>query len=86
MATKNQPFFDTIANEMKFRLQVMEMVPFYNGDPAALSECLRNTGAFSAKEYIPDAHQVFAIRFLFTEQALDIYSAHEDVVYNFNDL
>ncbi|CAF1220698.1 unnamed protein product [Rotaria sordida] len=64
----------------------MEIVPFYNGDPETLSDWLRDTGAFFAKECVPDAHQVFAIRFLLTEQALDIYSAHEDLIQNFNDL
>ncbi|CAF4466274.1 unnamed protein product [Rotaria sp. Silwood2] len=86
MAAKNQPLFDTTTNEMKFRQRVMEMVPFYNGDPETLSDWLRDTGAFFAKECVPDAHQVFAIRFLLTEQALDIYSAHEDLIHNFTDL
>jgi hypothetical protein len=86
MAAQNQPLFDTTTNEMKFRQRVMEIVPFYDGDPEALSDWLRNTGAFFAKECIPDAHQVFAIRFLLIENALDIYSAHEDLIHNFNDL
>ncbi|CAF1478429.1 unnamed protein product [Rotaria sordida] len=64
----------------------MQIVPFYNGDPETLLDWLRDTGAFFAKECVPDAHQVFAIRFLLTEQALDIYSAHEDLIHNFNDL
>jgi hypothetical protein len=86
MAAKNQPLFDDTNNEMKFRKRVMEAVPFYNGDPEDLSDWLRNTGQFFAKEYIPDTHQVFALRFLLTEQALDIYNAHEDLIHNFNDL
>ncbi|CAF4286549.1 unnamed protein product [Rotaria sp. Silwood2] len=86
MAATKQPLFDTTANEIKFRQRVMAIVPFYNGDPDILSEWLQDTGAFFAKECIPDAHQVFAIRFLLTEQALDIYSAHEDLIHNFNDL
>ena len=86
MTAKNLPLFDTTTNEIKFRQRVMEVVPFYNGDPEVLSDWLRNTGAFFAKECVPDAHQVFAIRFLLTDQALDIYSAHEDLIHNFNDL
>jgi hypothetical protein len=86
MAAKTQPLFDDTNNEMKFHQRVMEAVPFYNGDPEDLSDWLRNTGQFFAKEYIPDAHQVFALRFLLIEQALDIYNAHEDLIHNFNDL
>ncbi|CAF3610222.1 unnamed protein product [Rotaria sp. Silwood1] len=86
MATKNPPLFDSTTTEIKFRQRVMEIVPFYNGDPEILLDWLRDAGAFFAKECIPDAHQVFALRFLLTEQALDIYSAHEDLIHNFNDL
>ncbi len=86
MTTKAPPLFDDTNNEIQFRQRVMESVPFYNGDSEDLSDWLRNTGTFFAKECIPDAHQVFAIRFLLTEQALDIYNAHEDLIHNFNDL
>ena len=86
MTAKNLPLFDTTTNEIKFRQRVMEIVPFYNGGPEVFSDWLRDTGAFFAKECVPDAHQVFAIRFLLTDQALDIYSAHEYLIYNFNDL
>jgi hypothetical protein len=86
MANKNQPLFDDTNNETQFRQRVMAAVSCYNGDPDDLSAWLENTGQFFAKEYIPDTHQVFALRFLLTEQALDIYNAHEDLIHNFNDL
>lgn len=86
MATKSQPLFDDTNNEIKFRQRVIEAVPFYNGDPADLSDWLHQTGTFFARECIPDAHQIFAIRFLLTDQALDVYNAHEDLIRNFNDL
>lgn len=86
MASKTQSLFDSIGTELKFRQRVMEMVPFFDGDPDTLSDWLRDTGVFFAKECVSDPHQVFAIRFLLTERALDIYNAHEDLVHNFNDL
>ena len=86
MTATNLPLLDTTTNEIKFRQRVMEIVPFYHGDSEVLSDWLRDTGAFFAKECVPDAHQVFAIRFLLTEQALGIYSAHEELIHNFNDL
>jgi len=86
MTANTQPLFDNTANEMQFRQRVVAVVPFYNGDPDYLSDWLRDTGAFFAKECIPDAHQIFALRFLLTDAALDIYSAHEDLIHNFNDL
>ena len=52
MTAKNLPLFDTTANEIKFRQRVMEVVPFYNGDPEVLSDWLRDTGAFFAKNMI----------------------------------
>jgi hypothetical protein len=86
MAAKSQPLFDDTTNEMKFRQRVIEAASFNNGDPEDLSEWLRHTGTFFAKECIPDAHQLFAIRFSLTDQALDTYNAHEDLIHNFNDL
>ena len=86
MSTKTPSLFDSITTELQFRRRVIEMVSCYDGDPDTLSTWLRDTGLFFAKECVPDAHQVFAIRFLLTDQALDIYSAHEDLVHNFNDL
>lgn len=85
MAAK-QPLFDDTKNEIKFRQGVLATISFYNGDSEDFSEWSRDTGTFSAKERIPVAHQVFALRFLLTEQALDIYNAHEDLIHNFSDL
>lgn len=86
MATSSPPLFDDINNEIKFRQRVIEAIPFYNGDPDELSPWLHRTGTFFAKECIPDPHQIFAIRFLLTDQALDVYTAHEDLIHNFSDL
>ena len=86
MATKSIPLFDDASNEIKFRQRVIAAVPFYDDNPDDLSDWLHQTGTFFAKECIPDAHQIFAIRFLLTDQALDVYNAHEDLIHNFNDL
>lgn len=86
MTTKSQPLFDSINTEMQFRQRIMEKIPFYDGDPETLSDWLRDTGAFFATECVPEVHQVFAMRFILTERALDIFTAHEDLIHNFNDL
>ena len=59
MATTNLSLFDTPLTEMKFRQRVMEQVRFYNGDPDLLSDWLRDTGIFFAKDCVPNAHQIF---------------------------
>ena len=86
MSATNPPLFADPTTEIKFRQRVLAVVPFYDGDPDTLSDWLRNTGAFFATEFIPDAHQVFALRFLLTDHALDLYNAHDDLIRNFNDL
>ena len=86
MNKPNPTLFDSPTNEMKFRQRVTAAIPFYNGEPELLSDWLRDAGAFFSKEGIPDAHQAFAIRFLLTDHALDIFSAHEDLIHNFYDL
>lgn len=86
MTTKSSPLVDDTNNEMKIRQRVIEAVPFYNDDPDDLSDWLHQTGTFFAKECIPDAHQLFALRFLLMEQALDTHKAHKDLIHNFKNL
>ena len=86
MATKSSPLVDDTNNEMKFRQRVKEAVPFYNDDPDDLSDWLHQTGTFFAKECIPDAHQLLALRFLLMEPALDTHKAQKDLIHNFKDL
>ncbi|CAF3303732.1 unnamed protein product [Rotaria sp. Silwood2] len=58
----------------------------YNGDPAQLTTWLRETGAFIAKEGYPETDHSFIIRHLLTDDALNYYLAHEDIIFNFYDL
>ncbi|CAF1526086.1 unnamed protein product [Adineta steineri] len=86
MNTSNQTLFDSPANEMEFKQRIIAALPLYNGESEHLSDWLRDAGAFFSTESISDAHQVFAIRSRLTDQALDIFSAHEDLIHNFYDL
>ncbi|CAF1131126.1 unnamed protein product [Adineta steineri] len=86
MNTPNQPLFDSPANEMKFKQRIIAALPLYNGESEHLSDWLRDAGAFFSNESISDAHQVFAIRSRLTDQALDIFGVHEDLIHNFYDL
>ncbi|CAF2137913.1 unnamed protein product [Rotaria magnacalcarata] len=47
---------------------------------------LRDTGAFIVKERYPETDHPFIIRHLLTDDALDYYLAHEDMIFNFYDL
>lgn len=86
MSATNTSLFGDPTIEIAFRRRVLAAVPFYDGDPETLSAWLRDTGAFFSTEFIPDVHQVFALRFLLTDHALDLFNAHDDLIRNFNDL
>ncbi|CAF4481718.1 unnamed protein product [Rotaria socialis] len=47
---------------------------------------LRDTGVFIVKERYPETGYPFIIRHLLSDDALDYYPAHEDMIFNFYDL
>jgi hypothetical protein len=58
----------------------------YNGDPERLVAWLRETSAYISWDGIPETDHPFIIRHLLTDDALDYYQAHVDIVFNFYDL
>ncbi|CAF4850493.1 unnamed protein product, partial [Rotaria socialis] len=45
-----------------------------------------DTGVFIVKERYPETGYPFIIRHLLSDDALDYYPAHEDMIFNFYDL
>ena len=88
-STTRKPYqitFATRDDEIQYIQRLMENCTTYNGDPVQLTTWLRETGAFIAKERYPETDHPFIIRHLLTDDALDYYLAHEDMIFNFYDL
>jgi hypothetical protein len=85
-ALRSTSLFESVAHEVQFRTYVLANCKLFDGTPAALVPWLNATETFFVQHSIPDLHQLFAIRFLVSENALDFYQAHDDLVHNFDDL
>ncbi|CAF1043289.1 unnamed protein product [Rotaria magnacalcarata] len=78
--------FSSRDEEMKYTQKLLDNCTLYNGHPDNLMSWLRDTGAFIVKERYPETDHPFVIRHLLTDDALDYYLAHEDMIFNFYDL
>ncbi|CAF4668951.1 unnamed protein product [Rotaria socialis] len=78
--------FSSRDEEIKYTQKLLDNCTLYNGDPDNLMSWLRDTGAFIVKERYPETNHPFIIRHLLTDDALDYYLAHEDMIFNFYDL
>ncbi|CAF4281422.1 unnamed protein product [Rotaria sp. Silwood2] len=78
--------FSSRDEEIKYTQKLLENCTTYNGDAEHLMSWLKETGAFIVKERYPETDHPFIIRHLLTDDALDYYLAHEDMIFNFYDL
>ena len=78
--------FESLSHEVQFRRYVLANCNLFDGNSDALLPWLNATGTFFAQHSIQDTHQIYAIRFLLSEDALDFYLFHDDLVHNFEDL
>ncbi|CAF5174775.1 unnamed protein product, partial [Rotaria magnacalcarata] len=78
--------FSSRDEEIKYTQKLVDNCTLYNGDPDNLMSWLRDTGAFIVKERYPETDHPFIIRHLLTDDALDYYLAHEDIIFSFYDL
>ena len=78
--------FSSRDEEIKYTQKLLDNCILYNGHPDNLMSWLRDTGAFIVKERYPETDHPFIIRHLLTDDALDYYLAHEDMIFNFYDL
>jgi hypothetical protein len=88
-STAKKPYQITFSNrdaEIQYTQKLMGNCATYDGDPEQLVTWLKETGAFIAREGIPETDHPFIIRHLLVDDALDYYQAHEDIVFNFYDL
>ncbi|CAF3466202.1 unnamed protein product [Rotaria socialis] len=78
--------FSSRDEEIKYTQKLLDNCTLYNGDPDNLMSWLRDTGAFIVKERYTETDHPFIICHLLTDDALDYYLAHEDMIFNFYDL
>ena len=89
LSTTKKPYqitFATRDDEIQYIQGLMENCTTYNGDPVQLTTWLTETSAFIVRERYPETDHPFIIRHLLTDDALDYYLAHEDMIFNFYDL
>ncbi|CAM4773836.1 unnamed protein product [Rotaria magnacalcarata] len=88
-STVKKPYqitFSSRDEEIKYTEKLLDNCTLYNGHSDNLMSWLRDTGAFIVKERYPETDHPFIIRHLLTDDALDYYLAHEDMIFNFYDL
>ena len=78
--------FSTRDEEIDYTAKIMNNCTIYDGNPDTLSAWLRETSVFLVRERYPERDHPFIIRHILTEEALDYYLAHDDIVFNFCDL
>jgi len=78
--------FSTRDEEIAYTAKIMDNCTIYDGNPETLSAWLRATSAFLVRERYPERDHPFIIRHILTDEALDYYLAHDDIVFNFCDL
>jgi Retrotransposon gag protein len=88
-STTKKPYqitFATRDEEVQYIQKLMENCATYDGTPEHLDDWLKITGVFLTREKYPDMDHPYIIRHLLVDDALDYYLAHDDVIFNFNDL
>lgn len=78
--------FPSRDEEIQYTRKIMENCSTFDGDPDQLHTWLKETGIFLAREGYPETDHPFIIRHLLTDDALNYYQAHEDIIFNFYDL
>jgi hypothetical protein len=88
-STFKKPYQISFSNrdeEIQYTQTLLGNCATYNGDPDELVTWLKETGAYIAKAGYPESDHPFIIRHLLIDDALDVYQAHEDIIFNFYDL
>lgn len=78
--------FSSREDEKEYTRKLLSNCSTFNGDSEQLMTWLNATSAFILKEEYPETDHPFIIRHLLTDDALDYYLAHEDIIFNFTDL
>ncbi|CAF5148997.1 unnamed protein product, partial [Rotaria sp. Silwood1] len=78
--------FSSREDEIEYTRKLLDNCSTFNGDLEQLTTWLKETSAFILKEGYPETDHPFIIRHLLTDDALDFYLAHEDIIFNFYDL
>ena len=78
--------FSSRDDEQDYTRKLWDNCSTFNGDSEQLPTWLKATSAFILKEGYPETDHPFIIRHLLTDDALDYYLAHEDLIFNFTDL
>ncbi|CAF1636820.1 unnamed protein product, partial [Adineta ricciae] len=85
-AKPSQITFSSRDEEMTYTRKLLEHCTTFDGDQDKLVDWLKETGSYLTKEGLPETDHPFIIRHLLTDEALDYYQAHEDLIFNFYDL
>jgi len=78
--------FPTRESEIKYLQKLMTNCSTYDGTPDQFAGWFKETSLVLAQQSYPETDHPYIIRHLLTDDALDFYLAHEDLVFNFCDL